>query len=107
MNFRMFEAQSLDSIRQLDVDAEIVGIELEAIVVRKARILANVHRQRGRRTVEAQLPVLVPIRVGFKRQRAEGRVSHGVAEIERLFKLLYYRSGLPADQKLRQLIVSS
>ena len=40
-------------VRQLDVDAEVVGIELELVVVgAKAGVFAHVHGQRGHGAVE-------------------------------------------------------
>ena len=62
----MLEAQALDGVGELDVDAEIVGVELQLVVRRQARVLAHVHRERGDRAVEGQLPVLVVVRVGIK-----------------------------------------
>ena len=62
----VLEAQALDGVGELDVDAEVVGVELQLVVVGQAGVLAHVHRQRGDRAVEGQLPVLVGVGVGFE-----------------------------------------
>jgi hypothetical protein len=43
----MFEAQPLHGVRQFDVDAEIVGIQLEQVAFEQAAIFIDVHGQRG------------------------------------------------------------
>ncbi len=63
----MLEADALDRVGELDVDAEIVGIELEAIVGREPGIFLYVHRQRRDRPVEGELPVFVAFRGGVER----------------------------------------
>ena len=77
----MLEAEALDGVGELDVDAEVVGVELQLVVVGQAGVLAHVHRERRDRAVEGQLPV--PVGVGMS---IEG--DHGSVEIERTFKLL-------------------
>ncbi len=42
----MFEAQPLHRVGKLDVDAKIVGIQLELIALEKPTILVDVHRER-------------------------------------------------------------
>ena len=55
----VLEADALNRIGQLDVDAEIVGIELQLVVGRETGVFTHVHRKRGDRAVERQFPVLV------------------------------------------------
>ena len=55
----VFEADALNRIGQLDVDAEIIGIELQLVVGRETGVFAHVHRKRGDWAVERQFPVLV------------------------------------------------
>ena len=62
----VLEAEALDGVGELDVDAEVVGVQLQLVVRRQAGVLADVHRERGDRAVEGQLPVLVAVGVGFK-----------------------------------------
>ena len=50
-DFGMFEADALNGVGELDVDAEVVGVELEAVVVAKAAVLAHVHAECRDRTV--------------------------------------------------------
>ena len=63
----MLEAESLERVGQLDVDAEVVGIQFELVIGTEAGVLLDVHGQGRHRTVEGQLPVLVLIGRGFER----------------------------------------
>jgi hypothetical protein len=67
---------ALNRIGELDVDAEVVRVQLQAIVGPQPRVLAHVHRERGDRTVERQLPVLVLGRAGLERDRLGGGLLH-------------------------------
>ncbi len=62
----MLEAQPFDRVGKLDVDAEIVGIELELVALEQAGLLIDVHHQRGDVAVEIQLPMPVPRRLGLE-----------------------------------------
>ncbi|EHP38252.1 hypothetical protein OR16_38072 [Cupriavidus basilensis OR16] len=55
----MLEADAVDRIVQLDVDAEVVAVELELVAGAQAGVLIDVYRQRGNGAVEGQLEVLV------------------------------------------------
>ena len=55
----MLEPQPLHGIGKLDVDAEIVGIELELIAVEQPGVLVDVHEELGDIAVEFQLPVAI------------------------------------------------
>ena len=48
----MLEASSLQCVVQLDVDAEIVGIELQTIARAYAAVLVGAERERCYRAVE-------------------------------------------------------
>src|SRR4029077_233993 len=65
-NFRMLEADALQRIMQLDVDAEVVGIELEFVSRSNTAVLRNVHGKRGNGTVEREPPMLVARRLGLE-----------------------------------------
>ncbi len=67
--FRMLEANPLQRVGQLDIDAEIVGIQLETVSGRQPGVFLHVHRQRGDRAVELQPPMLVLVGVRFERDR--------------------------------------
>ena len=54
-------------VRELDVDAEIVRIQLEPVVRREPGVLLHVHRQRGDGAVERQLPVAISLGRRFER----------------------------------------
>ena len=70
----MLEAQALQRVGKLDVDAQVVGIELELVAGHDAAILVDVERQRRDRAVHREPPMDVAIRV-----RIEGH--HQVASL--------------------------
>ena len=63
----MLEPDALNSVCQLDVDAQIVRVELEAVIVTESAVFADVHRECGDLALERQLPVPVLGRMSFKR----------------------------------------
>ena len=63
---RMLEAQPLDRVGQLDVDAEIVGVELELVALEQRALLVDVHQQRRDLAVDRELPVPVARRIGLE-----------------------------------------
>ncbi len=63
----VLEPQPLDDVVELDVDAEVVAVELQLVVVAQAGVGRDPHRQRGDRAVEGQLPVPIGGRVGGER----------------------------------------
>ena len=75
VDFGMLEADALDRVGELDVDAEVVGVELEPVVGRQAGVFLHVHRQRRDGAVEGQLPVAVPIRRRFNGRAAVDAVG--------------------------------
>ena len=58
VHFRVLEADALDRVGQLDVDAEVVRVQLEPVVGPEAGVFLHVHRERRDRPVERELPVL-------------------------------------------------
>ena len=62
----MLEAQPLHGVRELDVDAEIVGIELELVALEQAAILVDVHGQGRDVAIDRELPVPVARRIGLE-----------------------------------------
>ena len=62
----MFEAQPLHRVGQFDVDAEIVGIQLELIALEQPAILVDIHGQRRDVAVDGELPVPVARRIGLE-----------------------------------------
>ena len=71
----MLEAQPLHGIGQLDVDAEVVGVQLELIALEQPGVLVDVHEQLGDLAVEFQLPVAIALGLGLKIDA----LGHGVA----------------------------
>ena len=63
---RVLEAQPLHGIGELDVDAQVVGVELQLIAVEQAGVLVDVHDQLGHLAVERELPVAIARRLGLK-----------------------------------------
>src|SRR6266496_3415226 len=60
----VLEAQPLHGVVQLDVDAEVVGVQLEGVTGVQAAVLRGVQRQGRHRAVDRQLPVAVATRIG-------------------------------------------
>ena len=60
----MLEADALYRVVQFDVDAEVVGVELELVAFADAAVLGDVQGQRGDGAVEGELPVPVAGRFG-------------------------------------------
>ena len=59
----VLESQPLHRIGKLDVDAEVVGIELERVSRAEAARLVDVEQQGGDAALDAQAPVAVAIRM--------------------------------------------
>jgi len=69
-HFRVLEADAVERIVQLDVDAEVVGIELELVARRDALVFGDVERERRQGAVEAELPVVVALGCGIEGDHA-------------------------------------
>ena len=59
----MLEAQPLHGVVELDVDAEIVGVQLQLVAGLQPAVLPDVHAERGDAAVELEPPVLVARRL--------------------------------------------
>src|SRR6185369_602547 len=75
MDFRVFEAQALNRIGELDIDAEVVRIQLEPVVGGNAAVLLDIHGEDRDRAVEIKFPVMITIRRGLKCDPRVGRNS--------------------------------
>ena len=62
----MLEAQPLHRVGEFDIDAEIVGIQLELIALEQPAILVDIHGQGRDVAVDVELPVPVARRIGLK-----------------------------------------
>jgi hypothetical protein len=62
-DFRALESDALERVVELDVDAEVVGIELELVSLADACVLGDVHRKPRDGSLERELPVPVAGRV--------------------------------------------
>ena len=77
VNLGMLEADPLNGVGELDVDAEVVRVQLQTVVTTQACVLLDVHRERRHRTIERKLPVFVAARMGVEGNRREGgRLLH-------------------------------
>ena len=73
LHLGMLEAQPLQRVGEFDVDAEIVGIELQLIAFEQAAILVDVHGERGDVAVDRQFPVPVARGIGLKTDTSSSR----------------------------------
>src|SRR5215469_4329333 len=55
----MLEAQALHRVVELDVDAEVVGIELELIVAHQRRVLVDIHDELGDLAAKGEPPMAI------------------------------------------------
>ena len=62
----VLEPDALQRVVQLDVDAEVVGVELEVVVVTQAAVGVDGHGQGGDGAVDVETPVAVPRRIGLE-----------------------------------------
>ena len=65
-HLRMLEAQPLDGVGKFDIDAEIVGIELEIVAFEQRALLVDVEEKRGDVAVDLELPMAVARRLGLE-----------------------------------------
>ena len=61
----MLETDAVDSVVELDVNAEIIAVELELVAGTQAPVLVEIGDERRHRPVEFELPVLVARRRGL------------------------------------------
>ena len=73
-HFRMLEAQALHRVVQFDVDAEIVGVQLQLVAVRQPAGRIDVHDQIGDVAVALDAPMAVARRIGLE-------IDHGHAPV--------------------------
>jgi hypothetical protein len=66
---RVLEAQPLHRVVQLDVHAQVIGVELQLIAGTDAAPLVDVHRERRRLAVDVELPVPVAGGAGLEADR--------------------------------------
>src|SRR5204862_106697 len=74
----MLEAQPLHGVGQLDVDAEVVGVELELVAWPETRILVHIHGEIGDAVLCCELPMPVAGGLGAE---VDGRLGHGIPYI--------------------------
>ena len=72
-HFRMLEADAIDGVVELDVDAEVVAVEFELVARTQAGVLVEIGQERRHGPVEPQLPVAVIARARFGSRPDRGR----------------------------------
>ena len=63
----MLEADALDGVGELDIDAEVVRVELELVAFGERLVFLDVHRECGDVAVALEFPVPVAIRRRLER----------------------------------------
>jgi hypothetical protein len=78
--FGMLEADALQGVVQLDVDAEVIGIQLQLVAGLDATVFVDVEVQGGDLAVERQAPVLVLVGMGVVSDGLPGGIGtfHGI-----------------------------
>ncbi len=76
----VLEADTLDRVRQLDVDSQVVAVGLQGIPGPERPVLLDVHDEPGQRGFDLELPVDVPGRMGLEKHGKGGGpgVLHGL-----------------------------
>jgi len=72
----MLEPQPLHGVVELDVHAEVIGVELELVAGHEATVLPDVHGERGHAPVQGELPVPVAGRLGAEVHGHAGGLGH-------------------------------
>ena len=83
LDARMLEPQPLQRVVQLDVDAQVVGVQLQLVVVAQATARIDRHGQRRDRPVDVEAPVAVLRRLGLEAEtgsdhRRQHTTTHNV-----------------------------
>jgi hypothetical protein len=65
-HFGMLEAQPLEGVVQLDVDPEVVGVELELVVLAQPALGIHLHGQSGDGRGDFEPPVAVAVGVAVE-----------------------------------------
>ena len=86
----VLEAQPLDRVGELDVDAEVVGVELELVAGPEALVLGHLHVEAGDGAVDLELPVPVGVGMGL-----EADVGLGAAADDGAVVVLTVQGGYP------------
>ena len=102
LDLRVLEAQPLDGVSELDVDAEVVGVELEVVALEQRALLVHVEEKRGHVAVDVELPMAVARRLGLEIDSGMAvgqrpfsrmlRVSHRTILDRILLRVLYYNA---------------
>src|SRR5687768_9034199 len=66
LHLGMLEADAVQRVGELDVDAEVVAVELELVAGVERLVLGDVEREGRDRAVEGELPVVVAVGLGVE-----------------------------------------
>src|SRR6185436_15135993 len=70
LHLGMLEADAVQGVGELDVDAEVVAVQLQLVARHQAVVFRDVERQGGERAVEGELPVVVALGVRLEADHA-------------------------------------
>ena len=110
-HFRTLEADAVDGVVELDIDAEVIAVELELVAGTQAGVLVEVGKQRRDRPVELELPVLVAGRLGLIVDPVHGVPVHRqfIARLSECIIVRYRlsdKAGLPLHHSIERPIAS-
>src|SRR5262249_43298911 len=71
----MLEADTLERIVQLDIDAKVIGIELELVAFPQRALFIDIHQKSRYRTVAGQLPMPIAVRMSLENDPLPGGLS--------------------------------
>ena len=89
-HFRMLEAQPLHRVVEFDIDAEVVGVELEFVAVEQPAGLIDVHDQIGDVAVALDAPVAVARRLGLEIDGLHDQTGAGLEAVRRPSPFMHY-----------------
>ena len=75
-DFGMLEPQALHGVVEFDVDADVVGIQLQFVVAELGRVLVHIHFQARDGALGGDRPMSVPVRVSPKIQLCGFNTCH-------------------------------
>ena len=78
LDLGVLEAQPLHGVGELDVDAEIIGIQLELVALEQAAILVDIHGKRRHLAVDRQLPMTIAGGIGLEIDERLASREHAV-----------------------------
>jgi len=66
----MLESDAVERVAQLDVNAQIVGVQFQLVAGLDGRVFIDVERERGYGAVKGEAPVLITLRYAVECDQA-------------------------------------